>query len=92
MKGRILDSLFTFSKTDSFSNAKPLFIDLLEELQLEVLELQKKSKIILKKILHNYAFFDVSTIDKFTHRLIRTFAKDLKIQGFITRRSCLKTH
>ncbi|HET8736018.1 MAG TPA: 3'-5' exonuclease, partial [Pricia sp.] len=36
-------------------------------------------KATLKEILHNYAFFDISTIDRFTHRLIRTFAKDLKL-------------
>ncbi|MFK7811463.1 MAG: UvrD-helicase domain-containing protein [Maribacter sp.] len=79
MKTRILDSLFTFSKISSEEDAPPLFQDLLKELPLNALELQKKSKTVLKKILHNYAFFDVSTIDKFTHRLIRTFAKDLKI-------------
>lgn len=79
MKGRILDSLYEFSKTESITNAHPLFLDLLKELQLEVSTLQKKAKTTLKKILHNYAFFDVSTIDKFTHRLIRTFAKDLKL-------------
>jgi len=79
MKERILESLFKFSKTDIVDSAKPLFNDLLNELPYKADELQKKSKIALKKILHNYAFFDVSTIDKFTHRLIRTFAKDLKI-------------
>jgi len=79
MKERILKSLFNFSKIHSVENAPPMFIDLLEELQINLLELQKKAKTTLKKILHNYAFFDVSTIDKFTHRLIRTFAKDLKI-------------
>jgi ATP-dependent exoDNAse (exonuclease V) beta subunit len=41
--------------------------------------LKSLSALRLKQILHNYAFFDISTIDKFTHRLIRTFAKDLKI-------------
>ncbi|TMM59145.1 ATP-dependent helicase [Maribacter algarum] len=79
MKGRILESLFVFSKTTSTEKAPSLFIDLLKELSFTAAELQNKSKKALKKILHNYAFFDVSTIDKFTHRLIRTFAKDLKI-------------
>ena len=79
MKERILESLFKFSKTPIIDSAKPLFNDLLNELPYKADELQKKSKLALKKILHNYAFFDVSTIDKFTHRLIRTFAKDLKI-------------
>ena len=29
--------------------------------------------------MHNYAAFDISTIDGFTHKLIRTFAHDLKL-------------
>jgi ATP-dependent exoDNAse (exonuclease V) beta subunit len=41
--------------------------------------LQQQSQSALRYVLHNYAFFDVSTIDKFTHRLIRTFSRDLKL-------------
>jgi ATP-dependent exoDNAse (exonuclease V) beta subunit len=79
MKKRILASLFTFSKTTSIKVASPLFIDVMEELDMTQESLKKLSKTTLRELLHNYAFFDISTIDKFTHRLIRTFAKDLKI-------------
>ena len=79
MKDRILTSLFSFSKTENLEKAESLFVDLVYELNTDASTLQKKAKATLKKILHNYAFFDISTIDKFTHRLIRTFAKDLKI-------------
>ncbi|SIP99770.1 UvrD-helicase domain-containing protein [Maribacter ulvicola] len=79
MKHRILNSLFDFSKTTSLEDANPLFQDILNETSYTFEELPALSKLRLKQILHNYAFFDISTIDKFTHRLIRTFAKDLKI-------------
>lgn len=79
MKTRILTSLFEFSKEEIHDKYQALFTSLLEELEIDKKELQKKAKNTLKDILHNYAFFDISTIDKFTHRLIRTFAKDLKI-------------
>ncbi|WP_282178662.1 UvrD-helicase domain-containing protein [Maribacter stanieri] len=79
MKHRILNSLFEFSKTNSIENASPLFKDILNETNYTFEELPALGKLRLKQILHNYAFFDISTIDKFTHRLIRTFAKDLKI-------------
>lgn len=79
MKKRILDSLFIFSKTTSIKEASPLFLDVMAELNLTQESLRKLSKTSLRALLHNYAFFDISTIDKFTHRLIRTFAKDLKI-------------
>lgn len=79
MKERILGSLFEFSNTTDWDNASPMFQSISKEIAVSPEDLSKKAGDILKEILHNYAFFDVSTIDKFTHRLIRTFAKDLKI-------------
>jgi len=79
MKHRILNSLFEFSSTESIQQASPLFKDILKETNYTFEELKALGRLRLKQILHNYAFFDISTIDKFTHRLIRTFAKDLKI-------------
>ena len=79
MKHRILDSLYRFGKVQSLEGAPPLFQELMQTLQMEVAPLREQSKKVLKEILHNYAFFDISTIDRFTHRLIRTFAKDLKL-------------
>ncbi|MGS0525871.1 UvrD-helicase domain-containing protein [Zobellia nedashkovskayae] len=79
MKHRILDSLFKFGKVTGEVGAPPLFLNLMQELNVDAETLRKRSKQTLKEILHNYAFFDISTIDKFTHRLIRTFAKDLKL-------------
>lgn len=79
MKHRILDSLYQFGTIDDAKNAPPLFRDLMKELEIDAQTLRQRSKTTLKEILHNYAFFDISTIDRFTHRLIRTFAKDLKL-------------
>ena len=78
MKQRILNSLFEFGRKGE-NTIPSMLMDISVELGEPVPILQKRSKQILKEILHNYAFFDVSTIDKFTHRLIRTFAKDLKL-------------
>ena len=79
MKQRILDNLHAFSKIDEENKPSDLFLDVAKELNVSAEELQIRAKQVHKSILHNYAFFDISTIDKFTHRLIRTFAKDLKI-------------
>ncbi len=79
MKHRILDSLFEFGRTFDIQGASPLFLDVQQELLLDPEVLRMKAEKTLKEILHNYAFFDIATIDKFTHRLIRTFAKDLKL-------------
>ncbi len=79
MKSRILNTLSDFGKEDILSSDNQMFKMLLKELNFEPETLQKKAKQLLGFILHNYASFDVSTIDKFNHRLIRTFAHDLKI-------------
>ena len=80
MKSRILNSLFEFGHPKNPDKPSDLFQLLAKDLNIEDDHLQKRAKITLKQILHNYAFFDISTIDKFTHRLIRTFAKDLKTE------------
>ncbi len=40
---------------------------------------KRKAKRVLNKILHNFSFFQISTIDKFNHRLIRSFSSDLAL-------------
>lgn len=79
MKERVVDMLIAFSDVDILSNPIPMFSILSEELQLDSKTLHAKSQEILHTIAHNYAAFDISTIDKFNHRLIRTFAHDLKL-------------
>lgn len=79
MKNRILDSLYTFGNPEIDKKGNPLFLELVDELSLSPKELERKSSLALKLLLHNYNFFEVSTIDKFIHRVIRTFAKELKL-------------
>lgn len=79
MKSRILDALKQFSSTTILDNPSELFKQLCKELNLNANQVHKKSKTILDSILHNYASFDISTIDSLTHKIIRTFAYDLKL-------------
>ena len=79
MKTRILDSLQNFSENSTSDDSSALFKEVRASLNINEQELRERAKTTLKSILHNYAFFDISTIDKFTHRIIRTFAKDLGI-------------
>ena len=41
--------------------------------------MRKRCGFVLKQILHNYAFFEISTIDKFNHKILKTFARDLQL-------------
>ena len=56
-----------------------MFEAICEELNIDTKTLHEKSEKLLNTIIHNYAAFDISTIDGFTHKLIRTFAYDLKL-------------
>ena len=79
MKDRIIENLVAFSEKNSATNPSQMMQDLASELHLGLPTIQTRAKAILTHILHNYAGFSVETIDKFNHRLIRTFAKDLSL-------------
>ncbi len=77
MKSRIVDNLSEFAKDFPSKKSAELMDVLALETGKTALEIKTKSKQIIKHLIHNYAAFDISTIDKFTHRIIRTFAHDL---------------
>ena len=79
MKERIIENLVAFSEISSLQDPPQMMQDLAEELQLALPKVQKRAEAILTHLLHNYAAFSVETIDRFNHRLIRTFAKDLSL-------------
>lgn len=79
MKTRVIDTLKQFSDNDILTNSNSMFSAIVDELEITPEKIHHNSKIILNNILHNYAAFDISTIDRFTHKVIRTFAFDLKI-------------
>ncbi len=79
MKDRIIETLKQFSEASILENSNSMFESICEELEIEPKTLHSKAKKLLNTIIHNYAAFDISTIDGFTHKLIRTFAHDLKL-------------
>ena len=79
MKSRIIDSLIAFTKNEVTEKTANFMQEIATEIKLDVPTIQQKSRKILKNLIHNYAAFDISTIDKFTHRIIRTFTHDLNL-------------
>lgn len=79
MKSRIVTSLSEFAKDNPSEKASLLMQDISADIKLSLPEIKQKSKNIIKHIIHNYAAFDISTIDKFTHKVIRAFAHDLNL-------------
>lgn len=81
MKERIVSNLISFSEKEIITQPTDMVNQIVEEIDLSLETIQKKSKNILNHLLHNYSSFSVETIDSFNHRLIRTFARDLKLSG-----------
>ena len=79
MKSRIVGSLSEFAKDEPTIKAQELMQDLARETGISIIQIKNKSQQIIKHIIHNYAAFDISTIDKFTHKVIRAFAHDLNL-------------
>ena len=73
MKERVLFNLEEFAK----GSESDLLKIILRETDLDSTIIQERSKKILDAILKNYSAFSITTIDSFTHKIIKSFAFDL---------------
>ncbi len=81
MKTRIINTLDGLATRNTSTKISSMRENLLEALPIDELELMARAKQALHEILHGYEEFHVSTIDKFNLKLIRSFSRDLDIQG-----------
>ncbi len=82
MKSRILEAASAIAKSNDFplqGQNKAIFEQLVKETEFNEGELRHRAKLLEKEILHNYSDFAVSTIDSFSHRLVRSFAFELNL-------------
>jgi len=77
MKSRIIRELDLLSSGDP---SKQLEV-LMSSTGLSEKQIRAKARVMLKRLLHNYSRFSVSTIDSFFQRIIRGFTRELGIQG-----------
>ncbi|PKP02504.1 MAG: hypothetical protein CVU11_11750 [Bacteroidetes bacterium HGW-Bacteroidetes-6] len=77
MKSRLIESLATLSDDPSKSKMLKGLLDTFPNWDNEIL--QQKAHTALTYLLHHYSDISVSTIDSFMQRIIRTFARDLKL-------------
>ncbi|MDB0614972.1 UvrD-helicase domain-containing protein [Tenacibaculum dicentrarchi] len=73
MKERVLENLEEFSQ----GKENDLFQIIIKEISIDKEKVKERSKKILDAILQNYSAFSITTIDSFTHRVIKSFAYDL---------------
>ncbi len=84
MKHRIIQNLKNFAYPQWLTeNEKKKSDFLLENISKEIGEnpekIRQRAKQVFTKILHNYADFAVSTIDKFVNRVVSVFTRELEI-------------
>ena len=76
MKERVLEYLGSLSQSKDVDG---VLAWLIEETNFSADKIFERSAVIFKHILHNYADLGISTIDKFTYKIVRTFASDLDL-------------
>ena len=79
MKKKILEGLYNLGYKDQSDQTKRLKKNLLDNLSINSNELRDRSQRILKNILHEYAAFEVITLDSFTNKIIRNFSRELNL-------------
>ncbi|MFY0652504.1 MAG: UvrD-helicase domain-containing protein [Cyclobacteriaceae bacterium] len=77
MKTRIVDTLHSLAKGEH----NTLTDELMKELGQSQEQIQEKADVVLKNILHNYSSFAVITIDAFFQKVVRSFAREVGVQG-----------
>ncbi len=77
MKERVIHNLRDFAAVEILEAKSDMFKQIEQETRLADALIHQRSIRILQSILNNYSSFNITTIDSFTHRLIRSFAFDL---------------
>ena len=81
MKSRILTELAGFATSKKPPKEDTMFSEVAAMCNLNDDQLHQRSKKALRYILHHFGQLQVATIDKLTHKIIRTFARDLGINA-----------
>lgn len=77
MKSRILEELHTLAQ----GGESDYRAGIMQKFHLDEDAVNAKAAKILISILHDYSSFSISTIDKFFQQVIRSFARDIGVQG-----------
>src|SRR5665648_31224 len=77
MKSRIIGELYHLAKGQD-----SVYMDVLtDELGWPPMQVERQAQLVLKRILHDYSRFSISTIDSFFQRVIKAFNRELGINA-----------
>ncbi|WP_170266479.1 UvrD-helicase domain-containing protein [Phaeocystidibacter luteus] len=77
MKKRVISALDAFRRASVPAAQKGMFEAVREELGVDDSTLRNRANAVLRRMLHDYTGLSISTIDKFTYRVVRTFSHEL---------------
>lgn len=78
MKGRIIDELYKLSQSPTESD---YWNDVSQSGKKSEAAIRKKASGLLVQILNEYSSFNISTIDSFFQKIVRSFARELNVPG-----------
>jgi ATP-dependent exoDNAse (exonuclease V) beta subunit len=78
MKERVMKRLSEFAAGNGDKHLEP---ELLKMLKISPEELRERATAVYNHMLHHYRDLSIITIDSLTHRLVRAFAKDLRLSA-----------
>lgn len=82
LKERVLENLLAISADENSEHYNKILLDdYVNSFGLDHKTIKKRAKAVFESILHNYTDLKVSTIDKFTYKIIRAFSRDLGLQN-----------
>ena len=77
MRSRVISTLHSFSQ----KKKEPLFNYFIKRLNWSEKKLEETSKFLLSKIIHDYTNLSISTIDKFSYKILRNFSFELSLSS-----------
>ena len=77
MRSRVISTLHSFSQ----KKKEPLFNYFIKRLNWSEKKLEQTSKFLLSKIIHDYTNLSISTIDKFSYKILRNFSFELSLSS-----------
>ncbi len=78
MRERVLSNLMDIGNGNTRNQYAQI---ILKESDIPEQEISERSKKAARFILHNYSDLGIGTIDRFVHRIIRSFSRDLDLEG-----------
>lgn len=81
MKNRIIEELDILAHNPDQSNYMKKDCNLCKDFSCDTKKIERNATLVLQQLLHDFSYFNVSTIDSFFQQVLRAFAREVGLQG-----------